>query len=184
MPSRLDASIPGESFTGTPGNAPYEHPPQFADVDEALEHVWERLNTKKSQEQLLAALKQGVPVEALAKTTLFTGFSHGKWTVDAAAIMAKPVVAMMASIAKVAGVDNAKLQSVDRSTNANIGNMVNPSQEEEEVQPQQNSLFPRPENIRDLTPSESSDTRDLINSDPEIKALFEKDWMNNVQGGM
>ena len=35
----FDAPIPGQSLTDKPGNAAWEHAPQFADPNEALEHI-------------------------------------------------------------------------------------------------------------------------------------------------
>ena len=33
----FDAPIPGQSLTDTPGNYPWEHPPQYTDVDDILD---------------------------------------------------------------------------------------------------------------------------------------------------
>ena len=43
----FDAPVPGQSLTDTPGNARWEHPPEYTDVEEASEYVWERLHKKK-----------------------------------------------------------------------------------------------------------------------------------------
>ena len=39
LQNRFDAPIPGESLTDTPGNAKWEHPPQFTKVEEASEYI-------------------------------------------------------------------------------------------------------------------------------------------------
>ena len=48
----FDAPIPGQSLTDTPGNAKWEHPPQFVKVDEAAEYIWDRLHEKKFYHKL------------------------------------------------------------------------------------------------------------------------------------
>ena len=37
----FDAPVPGQGLTDTPGNYPWEHPPQFTDTGEAADYVWE-----------------------------------------------------------------------------------------------------------------------------------------------
>ncbi len=37
----FDAPIPGQSLTNTPGNYPCEHPPQYTNLGERTEYVWE-----------------------------------------------------------------------------------------------------------------------------------------------
>lgn len=103
-PSRFSAPIPGESLTGTPKNMPFERPPQFVDLDEATEFVWDNLNKRNNTLKLLALLDKQVPVDGLAQSILFSGFASGKWTPDLAILMAKPVVAMVMAIGKGAGI--------------------------------------------------------------------------------
>ena len=65
LQNRFDAPIPGESLTDTPGNAKWEHPPQFTKVEEASEYIWDRLHDEKLLDQIITMLKNQVPVEAL-----------------------------------------------------------------------------------------------------------------------
>ena len=85
----FDAPIPGQSLTDTPGNAKWEHPPQFTDVEEASEHVWERLHDRNFLPQILSFLEEGVPVEAISRMVLFSGFMKGKWTPDVAILLSQ-----------------------------------------------------------------------------------------------
>ncbi len=89
--NRLDAPVPGESLTATPKNYNWEHPPQFAKVPDAFDFIWHQMHQEPQLTQLISLLQTGVPVEALAKTLLFAGFSEGKWTVDGAILLAEPV---------------------------------------------------------------------------------------------
>ncbi len=103
-PSRFSAPVAGESLTSTPRNMVYEKPPQFTNVEEATEFVWEQMNKRDNTLKLLAMLDKQVPVDGLVKTILFSGFASGKWTPDLATLMAKPVVAMVMALGKSAGI--------------------------------------------------------------------------------
>ena len=45
----FDSPVPGQSLTDTPGNYPWEHPPQFVDPEEATEYIWVTLHRKELQ---------------------------------------------------------------------------------------------------------------------------------------
>lgn len=115
----FDAPIPGESLTKAPGSQKWEKPPQFTDPEKALEFVWDNMMKPKNMEKLLALMDAGVPVEAIARTTLFAGFAEGKWTPALVTLMARPVTSMVAHVAKAAGKGNLKMQAVDRRKQQN-----------------------------------------------------------------
>ena len=48
----FDAAIPGQSLTNEPGNAAWEHPAQFADVESAMEFVMKKLTNQNMNEQI------------------------------------------------------------------------------------------------------------------------------------
>ena len=102
--NRLDAPVPGESLTAVPKNANWEHPPQFAKVPDAFDFIWHQMHQEPQLTQLISLLQTGVPVEALAKTLLFAGFSEGKWTIDGAILLAEPVFLSIIALAKNAGI--------------------------------------------------------------------------------
>ena len=85
----FDAPIPGQSLTNTPGNHKWEHPPQYVNIKEASEAVWDLLHESTKLEQILLLLQSGVSVEALTKGILFSGFTEGKWTPDLAVLLAE-----------------------------------------------------------------------------------------------
>ena len=83
----FDASIPGQSLTNTPGNAAWEHPPQFTDVDEAMNFIMQKLTNVQMAEQVILMLKSKIPVEAITRLIVFGGFTEGKWSVDMAVLL-------------------------------------------------------------------------------------------------
>jgi hypothetical protein len=100
----FDAPIPGQSLTDEPGNYPWEHPPQTASIEEAVDYVYESIMKKENMARMFTLLRMGIPIEALVKVITFSGFLQGKWTVDTAKLL-EPIVAMMvageASLARI-----------------------------------------------------------------------------------
>jgi len=92
--NRFDAPIPGQSLTDEPGNYPWEHPPQRATVEEALDDIYESMMEEQNMKRMFTLLRMGIPVEALVKVITFSGFLEGKYTVDVAKLL-EPIVAMM-----------------------------------------------------------------------------------------
>tara|TARA_A100001011_G_scaffold174816_1_gene183475 strand:- start:123 stop:671 length:549 start_codon:yes stop_codon:yes gene_type:complete len=92
--NRFDAPIPGQSLTDEPGNYPWEHPPQRATVEEALDDIYESMMEEQNMKRMFTLLRMGIPVEALVKVITFSGFLEGKYTVDVAKLL-EPMVAMM-----------------------------------------------------------------------------------------
>ena len=92
--NRFDAPIPGQSLTDEPGNYPWEHPPQRASVEEALDEIYESLMEEQNMKRMFTLLRMGIPVEALVKVITFSGFIEGKYTVDVAKLL-EPIVAMI-----------------------------------------------------------------------------------------
>jgi len=92
--NRFDAPIPGQSLTDEPGNYPWEHPPQRASVEEALDEIYESMMEEQNMKRMFTLLRMGIPVEALVKVITFSGFIEGKYTVDVAKLL-EPIVAMI-----------------------------------------------------------------------------------------
>ena len=95
--------------SSSPRNAKWEHPPQMPKVPDAFEFIWGQMHKEPMLTQVISLLDTGVPVEALAKTILFAGFSEGKWTIDAAVLLAEPVFLSITALAKNAGLKEVNL---------------------------------------------------------------------------
>lgn len=108
------APIPGQSLTKAPGSTPWQKPPKFAKLNDACNFVFDQICQPPKLMQILTMLKSGIPVEALARIIIFSGFSTGLWTPDLGMLMARPIMYMLAGICKRSGV-TAKLTAVDRS---------------------------------------------------------------------
>ena len=119
----FDAPVPGQSLTDKPGNAAWEHPPQFVNTAEAADFVWEQLSTPEFAEQVIAMLDAGIPIEAIARVILFGGFTEGKWSPDVAFIIAEPVMKMIATVGMLGGVKSFRI-SLEDMTNENELNSI------------------------------------------------------------
>lgn len=97
-------AIPGQSLTGSIGSAPHENPPQYADVNDALEHIFNALTDPRQVTRLILMLKKGIPAEFIARSVIMAGFGKGMWNPDVGMLMLRTVVAMIIGIAHLKGV--------------------------------------------------------------------------------
>ena len=107
--NEFDAPIPGQSLTDTPGNAPWEHPPQYTDPEQILEGLYDKITNGEFTEQLIAMLDAGVPVEAVVRVMVFSGFMQGKFTPDVGFMIVEPLMKLVAAVGIRAGVSKLKL---------------------------------------------------------------------------
>jgi hypothetical protein len=110
----FNASVPGQSLTKEVGQAPYERPPQFADVEDALEYVFDKLSSKRGATKLVLLLKRKIPAEYIARTIIYGGFTSNKWTPDVGLLMGRLVLAMVIAIGTQAGVKNMVIFNPDK----------------------------------------------------------------------
>ena len=116
----FDAPIPGQGLTDTPGNYPWEHPPQFTDTSEAADYVWERMHRPEFAQRILAMLDAGIPVEAIGRIIVFNGFMEGKWTPDVAFIITEPIMKMIVAMGMKGGVENFRMSMEDITNNKDM----------------------------------------------------------------
>ena len=109
QPDEFDRPIPGQSLTDEPGNYPWEHPPQYTDLREARDRIFEGMTQEENVKQLITMLASDVPAEAIVRTVLFAGFTEGKWTVDMAALLAPVVLIQVIGLAKAAKLEKFRI---------------------------------------------------------------------------
>ncbi len=103
------APAPGQSLTMPPKNAPYEKPAQFTDPEKAMNYLMGQLTSQQFMPQLLQMMEAKMPIEAINRTLLFSGFATGKWSVDTAMLIYKPLMLALIAIAHRAGVKEAPI---------------------------------------------------------------------------
>mgnify|MGYP001198760252 FL=1 len=116
----FDVPVPGQGLTDTPGNYPWEHPPQYTDTEEATEFVWDKLTQPQFAEQVIGMLDAGIPVEAIGRIIVFSGFTEGKWNPDVAFIITEPIMKMIAMIGIQGGVKKFRISMQDLTNNTEM----------------------------------------------------------------
>ena len=103
------APVPGQSLTTPPKNMPFEKPPQFTDPEKAMNYLMAQMTSPQYMPQLLQMMDAKMPIEAIVRSLLFTGFATGKWSVDLAMLMYKPLMLALIAIAHRAGLKDANI---------------------------------------------------------------------------
>ena len=136
----FDAPVPGQSLTDKPGNYPWEHPPQYTDTQEAAEYVWDKLTQPAFADQVVAMLDAGIPVEAIGRIVVFSGFTEGKWTPDVGFVLAEVIMKMIATIGFTAGVKKFKISMQDLTNNKQMKAIMSVKSRNEELEKAAKSL--------------------------------------------
>ena len=130
----FDAPVPGQGLTDKPGNYPWEHPPEYTDTIEASEYVWDKLTEPLFAQQVVAMLDAGIPVEAITRIVIFSGFTEGKWTPDVGFMLAETVVKMVATIGVTGGVKKFRISTEDLTNNNEIKSIMDIKSKNEEFE--------------------------------------------------
>lgn len=98
--------IPGQSLTSNPDSAaPYEGPADFTTIHDASEFLFEKFVEEETYATLMSLLDDGMPIMDVVQTTLFTGFSEGKWNPDLMMLLIEPTAYMLLALAERADID-------------------------------------------------------------------------------
>jgi len=101
---KLMAPIPGMSLTKEPGNAPYEQPPLYNTAEEALGFYFQKLDNEENLDDILFALDNEVPLEALVDSMTSVGAMEGYHSIDVKLMISPPLHEYIASLADAAGI--------------------------------------------------------------------------------
>lgn len=101
----LDGPIPGENYTSDTKNYPWHRPPEYTNLNDAMEKAIEALSEKKTTFSMLTMISGGVTIASLTTMFLTAGIGSGKWTPDFALLMAGPVAEVIELIAEGYGID-------------------------------------------------------------------------------
>ena len=141
----FDAPIPGQSLTQSPDTPlPYETPPEFVNVEDAREWLFEHLTDPESVPELIGFISDGVPIEILATQVVFGGMVSGKWNTDMMLLLIEPAVYTLLFIAEQSGVDYIlsydELNEVDSSVKTKVSQYVEKSLGDVEKQLQTSNI--------------------------------------------
>jgi len=96
----MDGPIPGENYTSDTKNYPWHRPPEFTDLDEAIEASYKQMTDEDNAVGLLTMIEMGADLATLTDMFVTSGIGAGKWTPDFAILLAGPVSHIMYMMAK------------------------------------------------------------------------------------
>lgn len=100
----FSAPIPGEALTAELGSRPWQQPPQYNTVEEALDYYLPRLESDEVTDQLLDVLEMGIPVTTVANTMQLGSVMEGKHSVDVGMLLLPVLVELIMLIGDKAGI--------------------------------------------------------------------------------
>ena len=103
--SQITGPIPGENYTSDTKNYPWHRPPEYTNLDKAIEAIGKKLLSEEASAGILTMMKMGISVAALVDAFLTSGIGAGKWTPDFALMLAGPTSHIMCLMAEGYGVD-------------------------------------------------------------------------------
>lgn len=102
---KLMAPIPGMSLTREPGNSPWEQPPLYNTVEEALGFYLDKLNDEDRLDDLLFALEAGYPIDAMVDTMTSYSVMEGYHTIDVKMLLAPILHEYLITLAEASGIE-------------------------------------------------------------------------------
>ena len=131
----LDAPIAGQSLTAELGNRPWQQPPQYTTVEEALEFYIPRLTNPSMLEDLLDVMETGIPLTSIANALQSGGVMEGKHSVDVGILVIPVLIETMAYLAEEADVEytvgTGNEEDPDKISDAAIARAVSKAREKE-----------------------------------------------------
>lgn len=87
----LDAPVAGMSLTAELGARPWQKPPQYNTVDQAVDYYVTRLNSNEASEQVVDILEMGVSASKLANIIQLGSVMEGVHSIDVG-VLVTPVI--------------------------------------------------------------------------------------------
>ena len=100
----FNAPIAGESLTHAVGDRPWQTPPEYATIEEALDFYLPRLGDRDLAARMIDIMERGVPITALAETITLGGVLQGLHTIDVSVLINPVLVEFMEGLADIAGI--------------------------------------------------------------------------------
>lgn len=101
----LDRPIAGQSLTAELGNRPWQQPPQYATVEEALDFYVPRLARPEILENLYDVMESGIPLTTIAESMQVAGVMEGKHSIDVGILVMPVLIETMAYLAEEADIE-------------------------------------------------------------------------------
>jgi len=151
----FDAPIPGQSLTAELGARPWQSPPQFTTVDEALEFYVPRMANDSFSEKLIDVMEMGVPLTTLANSMQMNSVMEGKHSVDVGIIIMPVLIEMMRLIGDSAGIEyDTGMDKKEKTRSTLITKALNKLRDEEAKNETSEEPVIEPEVVEEQAPVE------------------------------
>lgn len=87
----MDGPIPGENYTTDTKNFPWHRPPQFTNLDDAIEYSIKWIMDEERADNYILMLQVGWTVVDMAQMFIMNGVGKGLWTFDMGLLMVGPI---------------------------------------------------------------------------------------------
>jgi|TARA_R110000787_G_scaffold13870_1_gene43123 hypothetical protein len=101
----FEAAIPGQSMTTQLGSYPWEKPPKYTTVEEALSFYIPKITNPRAVGSILNNLEAGIPVTTMANVLQLNGVMEGLHTIDVGVLISPVVMELLAFVAEEAGIE-------------------------------------------------------------------------------
>ena len=159
MQPSLNRPIPGQSLTSELGGRPWQSPPQYATVDDAMDWYLERFDSQEVVEELMSVIESGIPLSTLANSMQLGAVLNGVHSIDVGVLVMPIIIEMMKYLAEQTDTEykmGDEPEETDRPSDAVIASVINelknqqegsdneePEMEEEETMPEPSGLMAR-----------------------------------------
>ena len=103
--SMFEAPVPGQSLTKEPKKYPWESPPQFNNIDEAMQHYLNRFQDERVMFNLFSLMESKVPITAIAESMILHGFAEGLYNPDVGLLVANDLMEVLVAMAEEADIN-------------------------------------------------------------------------------
>ena len=96
----LNRPIPGQSLTSELGGRPWQQPPQYATIDDAMDWYLERFDNQEVVDELMAVLESGIPISTISNSMQLGAVLQGVHSIDVGVLVMPILMEMMKYLAE------------------------------------------------------------------------------------
>ena len=148
----FDAPIAGQGLTHELGNRPWQQPPQYNTVEEALQFHIPRIVNPDMQEDLMNVIETGIPLTVIADSLQSGATMQGKHSVDVGILIMPVLIETLAYLAEEQGVPyemGTKLKTKNTPSESAIALALKKVKQKKEalgeVEPEETKIIPEEE---------------------------------------
>jgi hypothetical protein len=91
----MSGPIPGQSLADTPGNYPWEKPPEMVEVEDVIKFYINKLANQDIMDDLAVVFEADMPISSFVKSLTTSGTMFGKHTLDAGSLAGPAIHAFL-----------------------------------------------------------------------------------------